>query len=109
MKKVETYSNWCYLDQLDGDTLEDGEGLRVRWPNGKETKEKAVVEKSSYMMSDMGSPYEMHVSKAFVEADVHGAKCLVRLVGQEIMCERINPLPKKEKVVSIPRKRYVRG
>jgi hypothetical protein len=89
MNKVEVYSNWCYLDQLDGKTLENGEKIRVQWPNGEETQESVVVKKHSYMISDMGSPWEVWVSEAYVHGSIHGAQSLVRLTGDGILCERV--------------------
>jgi len=104
MNKVEVYSNWCYLDALEGIPLKEGEQLRVKWPDGEITEEKVVLESSSYRMMDHGSPCDIGTSKAFVEATVKGVKCLIRLYGQDILCERVNPLPPSPKKGIIKRR-----
>lgn len=104
MNKVEVYSNWCYLDALDGVPLRENEKLRVKWPDGEITEEKVILESSSYQMMDHGSPCQIGTSKAFVEAQVKGVKCLIRLYGQEILCERVEPLPEPKKKGIIRRK-----
>jgi hypothetical protein len=88
MKKVEIYSNWCYIDRLDEKPLKNGELLLVRWANGDETTETVVVKNHSYTISDMGSPWEVKVSEAYIENEVRGVKCLIRLAKENVLCER---------------------
>ena len=57
MKKVVVYSNWCYVDQLDGRTLNQGERLKVRWSDGHESIEAVVIMDKSHQAMDHGSPY----------------------------------------------------
>jgi|SRR6185369_3517450 len=90
MKKVITYSNWCEIDQLDGKPFKDGEWIRVQWPNGNKTRAKVHVENTSYRISDMGSPCDIPVSKAFVRVPYKGASARIRLAEhKDILCERI--------------------
>jgi hypothetical protein len=98
MKNVETYSNWCEIDQLDGVTLKDGEWLRVKWPDGTKTRAKVRVEQTSYRISDMGSPCDIPVSKAFVRVPYKGASARIRLAEhKDIKCERIEKTSQGEK------------
>jgi hypothetical protein len=89
MKKVETYSNWCEIDRLDGIDLEDGERITCQWPNGKKTKETIVLNKRSYTVNDMGHPWEVQVQEALIKASINGIECKIRLAGKDILCERI--------------------
>lgn len=89
MNRVVVYSNWCYVDQLDGKTLENGEKLRVRWPDGKETQETVFTMDKSYDTMDHASPYRVPVIEAYVTSSIHGASCLVRLTKDDILCERV--------------------
>jgi len=88
MKKVEVYSNWAELDQLEGETIHNGDVLRVKWPDGTITTETAVVHTSQDSVVEQGCGItEIPISKAYVQAEVRGAKCLVRLADNKILCE----------------------
>ncbi len=110
MNKVEIYSNWCYMDALDGKPLENGEVLKVKWPNGTITKETVIIESSSYTMMDHTSPWEVLTTKAYVKgrdrrgSKSDGLKTLIRLYGQNILCERLEPAPKKKEPGIIKRR-----
>ena len=93
MSKVITYSNWSYIDQLDGVALEDGERLALTWPDGETTEDVINVQKGHVNVSEQGSPrgYDCPVSKAFVLRRVNGVDVQVRIVGIE--ARRIPKLP----------------
>lgn len=98
MKKVITYSNWCEIDQLDGKDLENGEWLRVKWPDGSITRAKVRVEKTIYSISDMGSPCDIPVSRAYVRVPHRGASARIRLAeNKKIKCERFVKTSQREK------------
>lgn len=81
--KVNTYSNWCYIDQLDGEDLKHEEVLKITFPDGHSIKQKIIVETSKETTSDMGHPYDLPIKKAFVQIIFHGKKINVSLVGLE--------------------------
>lgn len=81
MNKIERYSNWCEYDQLDGNTLIDGEELCVQFPDGTSLDLRVTVVESSYEASDMGHPWRVPVRKAYWETKVRGIPVRVPLVG----------------------------
>ena len=83
MNKIERYSNWCYVDRLDGTDLVDGEILIVKWPDGQLQQVKIVVERKSQSYQDHGIRNEMPVSKAHILAYHRGVQVKVPLVGLE--------------------------
>lgn len=89
MNKIEIYKNWCEIDQLNGINLEDGEVLKVKWPNGEITVETIILEKTSYQVSDHGHPWDVAVNRAYAQTECRGVKCLLRLSGKDILCERV--------------------
>jgi hypothetical protein len=74
------FSNWCYLDSLDGRVLADGERLLVTWPDGSTSTEKITVLQNSETVNDMGHDCQIQVTEAYVQAVVRGAKMKVRLL-----------------------------
>lgn len=103
MNKVEEYSNWCYVDQLDGETLEDGEKIICLFPDGKKSEYQVKVDNSSYMISDHGSPWEVHVSKAYIGIEYNGVPARIRLYDSGILCERLNEKPDKKLSAKVKR------
>lgn len=89
MKPVEQVSNWGFWDVLDGKRLEEGERLRVRWPDGSETVETCRVQKAKFRYEDHGHPGEGPDDHAFVALSAHGAVGTVRLRQAGILCERV--------------------
>ena len=87
MSTVEIYSNWCYIDRLDGKALEDKERIRLQWPDGTTGIYEIAVKKGSGITADHGHDYEYPISEAFAVVSVHGAQAYVRLVG--MMAERV--------------------
>lgn len=83
MNRIETYSNWCYLDRLDGKDLVDGEVLIVKWPDGQLQQTKIMVERKTQTYQDHGHNGEMPVSHAYVLAYHRGVQVRVPLVGLE--------------------------
>lgn len=83
MSVITCYSNWCYIDQLDGVDLKDGEEVIVAWPDGDHEKlaVKLVCRERGY--SDHGHTYTMPDSRAHYETNYKGAPVLVPLVGLE--------------------------
>ncbi len=77
MNKIEHYSNWCEIDRLDGKDIEDGEKLRIKWPDGTITKETVRVEADSYSMLEQGGAYtDIPTKEAYIEVKdtIHGLK-----------------------------------
>jgi len=97
MGKIERYSNWCELDQLDGETIKDGETLEVTFPNGKVIKLKAAVESYSQSYNDHGHDYTMPVSHAYHKSWWAGVPVQVSLVGLEAKRIKGETHGKKEK------------
>lgn len=79
--EVVEYSNWCNIDQLHGTTLSAGELLEIEWPDKTTEYTSVVTEESSYQISDMGTPYQVPVCKAYGVLKYHGAEIRVRLLG----------------------------
>ena len=73
------YSQWCYIDSLDGKPLKHGEILRIQWPDGSWSKERVVLEHGFDTINDMGHNCEIVVDRAYVEVGHRGAKTKVRL------------------------------
>lgn len=83
MSKIECYSNWCWIDRLDGVDLKNGELLFVKFPDGSAFGVACVVKSRTVDVQDMGHTYGAHESLAYAEIDYHGVKVLVPLVGLE--------------------------
>ena len=98
MKKITTYSNWCYIDRLEGQDLMSGDMLRMVFPDGTETKEKVLVEEYNEPSSDHGHPITIPIKKAFVWRKVSGIKTKVYLAGKvkaEFIKKKPRPSQKK--------------
>ena len=74
------FSNWCYMDSLDGKELADKEILEVTWPDGSITTERISVRLHYDTICDMGHDTQIPVSEAYVTAPVRGANMKVRLI-----------------------------
>lgn len=83
MDKIERYSNWCWIDRLDGVDIQNGEVLFVRFPDGHAQNVTAVVKRRSVPWDDMGHPCSLPESFAYAEIEYHGVKSLLPLVGLE--------------------------
>jgi hypothetical protein len=83
MSRVARYSDWCWIDRLDGVDLKHGELLDVHWPDGHAERITCVVHSRGVDIQDMGSKYTATESFAYAEAEHHGVKALVPLVGVE--------------------------
>lgn len=83
MSRIERYSNWCWIDRLDGVDLKNGEQLLVRWPDGILQDVRCVVVQRTVDVQDMGNTYGAAESFAYAEIDHHGVKARVPLVGME--------------------------
>lgn len=81
MSKIERYSNWCWIDRLDGVDLKDGEMLFVRFPDGHHEGITCIVKPRKVSVQDMGSKYDAPESLAFFKIEYHGVTTLVPLVG----------------------------
>lgn len=84
MSKVVVYSNWCWIDQLDGRELKQDERIRVTWPDRTQTDNLAVVKQDRVEISDHGHPYSATRSEAFVSVLIRGLLVDVRIVGLEV-------------------------
>lgn len=83
MNRIECYSNWCWIDRLDGVDLKHGERLLVRFPDGHELPIECVIEQKTVPISDHGSRFDATSSRAFAEIYFHGVPCKLPLVGLE--------------------------
>jgi hypothetical protein len=83
MSRIERYSNWCWIDRLEGVDLKDGERLLVRWPNSILQYVCCIVEQRTVDIQDMGNTFGALESFAYAEIDHHGVKARVPLVGME--------------------------
>lgn len=98
MKKIETYSNWCYIDRLDGRDIDPegemvGELVNVLWPD--KTLEKGLllcVERSTERYTDHGTTGTMPNHKAYLQVDLHGLTQRVYLRGTNVLLERCSDL-----------------
>lgn len=85
---VELTSNWGYWDQLDGETLKDGELLRIEWPNGTVEELPVRVRDVGCTIHDMGHQYTGQDIRAFVEKVVNGKAVLIEARG--LLAERVS-------------------
>jgi hypothetical protein len=83
MSLVEEYRNWCEYDQLDGQTIEEGEKLRVTFADGVTRKIVAHVVKSSYNILEPSGETCIPTSSAFATTEMWGMTVRIRLVGLE--------------------------
>jgi hypothetical protein len=87
--RLSVLSNWGYWDQLDGVTLEDGEALEVRWPDGTITRELVVIKSTVFQTYDHGHRCDCSRVEAFVEVlAVAGLKAPIRLLEHDIKAHR---------------------
>jgi len=83
MNKIEWYSNWCWIDQLDDGDLKHGELLFVRFPDGHAQGLECIIETQNIRVGEQGGHYDAPSQRAFAEIDYHGVKAKVPLVGLE--------------------------
>jgi hypothetical protein len=84
MNRIECYSNWCWIDRLDGTDLKHGELLFVRFPDGHAQGVECVVEVKTVPIPEQGSGhYDAYSSRAFAEIDYHGVAVRIPLTGLE--------------------------
>lgn len=76
-----TYSDWCDFDRLGETHLKDGSKVEILWPNKKVTKHTLKVRKSSYEVSDMGSPYTVPVTTAYIKTKYNGTENTVKVTS----------------------------
>lgn len=69
----------CCLDQLDGETLRNGEKLCIEWPDGHRSVTRVTVEEG------------YHTSQAYLDCIFHGTILSVRITSiRGIVGERVN-------------------
>lgn len=83
MSKIKHHSDWSSWDELDGKELEDGECLRIEWPNGRITEENICIHKGINHTSDHGHPCTYKKYHAYVNVTANGIATQVRIVGLE--------------------------
>lgn len=83
MSKIECYSNWCYIDRLDGINLVDGERLEVTFPSGETLQVTCKIIDQSYDEMEMGRPTRIPVHRAYIQTKWKGQPCNVSLTGLE--------------------------
>lgn len=84
-----TYSNWCWIDRLNGLDFVDGEPVRVLWPDGSVTSEKIRYNKGATPYNDMGHTYDGLDYRAFIDIVARGVKIAIPLRDSEIKLKRI--------------------
>lgn len=83
MNRIEQFSNWCWIDQLDGHDLDDGDELIVKWPDGFLEQVKIHVIRKSVDTQDHGVLTSVTDSRAYYRTTVRDVPVLVPLVGLE--------------------------
>lgn len=76
---INVYENWCQYDQLGHRTLEGGEKVEVKWPDGSVTQQKVSVSRSAMKALDHGKETHIPISKAYILVEMNGAMLRVRL------------------------------
>lgn len=91
MKPVAQVSNWGYFDALDGVTLQEGDQLRVQWPDGTITEETCRIHRASTRTQDHGHDVDLPFESAYVEKTYRGVSVPVwlRQPMPMILCEKI--------------------
>lgn len=91
MHKITLYSDWSYIDQLERKDLEDGEVLRIQWPDKTVEEHKIIVTKSRASRRTstwpLGHDVDCIDQHAFVHIYYHGSKATIPLIG--LMAERV--------------------
>lgn len=91
-KPVETYSNWCYIDKLDGQTIIDGEWVDVLWPDDTVTMQQVMMQRGSFEYDDMGHKCRGSDHKAYLNVSVRSVTAKVYLRGMDkIKLRRTSP------------------
>lgn len=92
MSKIIRYSNWGYWEQLDGKTLQNGERLRVMWPDGVQEELTVIVVDHGVPIDHHGHSYTGKDVRAYAILYHHGVEIRVPLLGLE--AERVtHPQP----------------
>lgn len=69
---IKVYSNWCYIDQLDGKDIKPGERVEVRWPDGTTSMSVLGLDMKTFTYYDHGNTRKGPDHFAYVEERVHG-------------------------------------
>lgn len=83
------YSDWGYFDQLDGKTLQEGEKLFVRWPDGSETQHICHIKSTSIYIMEHGSHCDIPTVQAIVRINHNGVQAEIPLRQPGIKCRRV--------------------
>lgn len=78
-KTIVTGGSWANLDTLDDKPLEDGDYLRIYWPDEKVTVDQIVVKHFHTQEPGVTIP----CSSAFIKHKVNGAFLLLSILGLE--------------------------
>jgi hypothetical protein len=89
MKPFNTYSNWGYIDQLDGIDLVDGERLRVQFPNGTIIIAPIRVQKDRFTYNDMGHKNSGPDYKGYLNWTVQGLPVKIYVRDTPLKAKRI--------------------
>jgi len=70
--------SWSSYDCINGVQILDKDKIRITWPNGTKEVVTAIVHHSRETVSDMGTPYDCPVSRAFMNFGYMGSKITIR-------------------------------
>jgi len=82
-------SDWCYYDQLDGKTLQNGEKLKIKWPDSSITEETVLTKCRNLLFNDHGGRTEIPIIEAYITIHFRGVKAEIRLVDSGLLCQRV--------------------
>lgn len=88
--KVKTDHNWREVDMDEYGEFISGEHVRVRWPDGSETREVVDVQRSSYSVMEQGGyNTTIPVRRAYITVVSRGAPATVALAGMYVKRLRV--------------------
>lgn len=88
-KRIDTVSNWSYIDKLDGKDITDGESVEVQWPDDIITLTQLHIERGTFRYSDHGHEYDGANHRAFIWVIHHGATIRLDLRNTGIKLRRV--------------------
>lgn len=98
--RIESYNNWCDIDCYGSpatsnngfpkNAVSDGDKVVLVWPSGRREPTTISVVKSRRTVSDMGTPYDMPVHKAYVTFGHEGTKITTLLTDLKLEIEKVD-------------------
>ncbi len=73
-------TGWEENDSLNKEALKGNDVIDIKWPNEEVTRHRVYILKSHITVSDMGHPWKIPTSHAYIDIPINGTKIEMRLV-----------------------------